>query len=299
MIGKVAPLAVAMGLLAAAGVARADSDVHGQFRSTMDSTFGTGNWRVTGGYRTQARENQLRAQGALTVAPGRISQHSLGSWRRPGAYDVVVDGVDPFSAAAKLREAGAPFRTIFAEGAHGSQGPHLHISPYSGAGLAVSRGPPGLPWRVANPTPAQLALAALGERARQGDAAAQFEFGQLHARGVNGAPLSLVAAYVWTAIAAANPATPPDMRADAEQGLTMLATRMTADELFDARQFAPVSGAAGGGNVSGLVVARPQGSESMRVARVAGDAVVIRVAQPACTAMAQVPCGGRAQSPVR
>jgi hypothetical protein len=296
---KLAPLAVAIGVLAAAGGARADDDVHAQFHSTMDSVFGAGGWRITGGYRTQARENELRAQGALTVAPGRISRHSHGTRARPGAYDVVVDGVSPFSAAAKLRKANAPFRTIFPEGRHGSQGAHLHIDPYAGGRSVASHEPPGIPWRVANPTPAQLALAALYERAKQGDAAAQLEFGVLHAQGAKGASQNLVAAYVWTALAAANPASSLEMRTQAEHGLTTLATRMTADEMFDAKLFLPAPGADDAGQAVGFVVARPREAQGVRVAQVEGKLMPVSTAQPACAALAKASCGVGAQTPVR
>ena len=96
------------------------------FRSTMDQVFGPGRWRQTSGYRSQAEEDGLRRQGAGTVAPGRISHHSIGGPGSPGAYDAVVDSMSPETAAAKLRGAGG-FSRVVAEGAHGVQGPHLHI----------------------------------------------------------------------------------------------------------------------------------------------------------------------------
>ena len=97
------------------------------FQATMDRVFGPGRWRQTSGYRSQAAENALRRQGAGTVAPGRISLHSVGGADAPGAYDAVVDRMSVAGAAAKLRQSGATFSRVVAEGAHGGQGPHLHI----------------------------------------------------------------------------------------------------------------------------------------------------------------------------
>ncbi|MDZ4374578.1 MAG: hypothetical protein U1C74_24590, partial [Phenylobacterium sp.] len=114
-----------------AAPAAAQSSAHARFSAIMDQVFGPGTWRMTGGYRTPAREDQLRAQGAATVRPGRLSHHSLGSPDAPGAYDLVVNGMSPHEAAARLRRAGAPFARYQPKGAHGSQGPHLHLEPYS------------------------------------------------------------------------------------------------------------------------------------------------------------------------
>jgi hypothetical protein len=97
------------------------------FHSTMDRVFGPGRWRQTSGYRTQAQEDALRRQGAGTVAPGRVSRHSIGGVDAPGAYDAVVDSMPLGSAAARLKRAGGGFSRVLAEGAHGGQGPHLHI----------------------------------------------------------------------------------------------------------------------------------------------------------------------------
>jgi hypothetical protein len=99
----------------------------GDFQATMDQVFGPGRWRKTSGYRTQAQENALRRQGAGTVAPGRISFHSIGAPDAPSAYDAVVVGMSPASAAAKLKRVGGPFTRVLAEGAHGPQGAHLHL----------------------------------------------------------------------------------------------------------------------------------------------------------------------------
>ena len=99
----------------------------GDFQATMDQVFGEGRWRLTSGYRTEAQENALRRQGAGAVAPGHISLHSVGGADAPGAYDAVVDRMSPAAAAAKLKAAGVGFSRVLAEGAHGSQGAHLHI----------------------------------------------------------------------------------------------------------------------------------------------------------------------------
>jgi hypothetical protein len=104
------------------------ADASGEdFAATMDRVFGQGRWRQTGGYRTRAQENALRRQGAGTVAPGHVSLHSVGDPDSPGAYDAVVDHMSPSQAAAKLRRSGAAFSRVVAEGAHGPQGPHLHV----------------------------------------------------------------------------------------------------------------------------------------------------------------------------
>ena len=109
------------------------------FRSTMDQVFGPGRWRQTSGYRSQAEEDALRRQGAGTVAPGRISLHSIGGPDLPGAYDAVVDSMSAETAAAKLRRAGGGFSRVVAEGAHGGQGPHLHIELTSARTRAAAR----------------------------------------------------------------------------------------------------------------------------------------------------------------
>jgi len=237
-LGVRSVFAAGIALAVLANGAKAEEYTHERFRATMNSVFGSGNWRVTGGYRTQARENELRAQGALTVRPGAISRHSIGTPDAPGAYDVVIDGLSPYTAALKLRRAGAPFRTIFAEGAHGSQGPHLHVDPYSGVLKGFATPFRGLEWKVANPTPAQLAIAQLRKQADQGDVDAQLELGQIYASG-RIERKSLVEAYVWMALAASNAAAPPQTRQAAEQALGTIARNMSPDEILDARQFLP------------------------------------------------------------
>ena len=99
------------------------------FQSKMDRVFGPGGWRETSGYRSEAREDELRREGAGTVPAGQISHHSMGSPDAPGAYDVVVPGMSTEGAAAKLRDSGETFSRVLAERSHGSQGSHLHIEP--------------------------------------------------------------------------------------------------------------------------------------------------------------------------
>ena len=95
----------------------------------MDRVFGAGRWRETSGYRSLAKEEELRRQGAGTVPAGRRSHHSLGGPNSPGAYDLVVIGMSPRRAAAKLTHASEQLSRVIAEGPHGGQGPHLHVEP--------------------------------------------------------------------------------------------------------------------------------------------------------------------------
>lgn len=136
-------LAAGLMALCAAAAASAQSpavaDKGASVRSALDQTFGAGRWRETSGYRSRAREDELRREGAGTVPAGRVSHHSMGSATAPGAYDVVVDGVPTAVAAARLERASAGFSRVIAEGAHGREGPHLHIEP--GAALAAGAAP--------------------------------------------------------------------------------------------------------------------------------------------------------------
>jgi hypothetical protein len=101
-------------------------------KSTMDKVFGAGAWRETGGYRSQAREDELRRQGAGTVPIGQISHHSMGTPDAPGAYDIVVPGMSTETAATKLQSSSDDFSRVFAERSHGAQGSHLHVEPKAG-----------------------------------------------------------------------------------------------------------------------------------------------------------------------
>jgi hypothetical protein len=215
----------------------ASSDINGRarFRLVMDSVFGAGKWRETGGYRTPERENELRAQGALTVPPGVLSRHSMGHPDAPGAYDLVVEGVSPDQAAERLRRAGAPFRML-AEGAHGTQGPHLHVEPGSAGGKAASRRAPGVEWLVKDATPAEQRVIALHDRSEQGDADAQLRLGRLYAQGRE-APKDPIAAFVWTALAAGNATADDATRADAARLLAEFAASMKPQDLAQARRF--------------------------------------------------------------
>ena len=116
--------------------ARAARATAGDFHATMDQVFGEGRWRETSGFRSQAQENALRRAGAGTVAPGRISYHSVGAPDAPGAYDAVVASMSVANAAAKLKKAGVPFHRVLAERAHGREGPHLHVELISNTGPA-------------------------------------------------------------------------------------------------------------------------------------------------------------------
>ncbi|HEY3813049.1 MAG TPA: hypothetical protein VGL66_07465 [Caulobacteraceae bacterium] len=98
-----------------------------RLHAALDRAFGAGKWRVTSGYRSEALENQLRAMGAGTVPVGAISHHSMGTPDAPGAYDVVVEGMDQSVAAQVLRNTDPGFSRILFEGAHGPEGAHLHI----------------------------------------------------------------------------------------------------------------------------------------------------------------------------
>jgi hypothetical protein len=114
--------------LAEMGAATHGSPVE-RFRAMMDRVFGAGRWRETSGYRSLAQEDALRRQGAGTVPLGQRSHHSMGRPDAPGAYDIVVDGMSPQLAVAKLKRAREQIARVVAEAAHGNQGPHLHVEP--------------------------------------------------------------------------------------------------------------------------------------------------------------------------
>jgi hypothetical protein len=229
-----------------AGGALAQESAGARFGTIMDSAFGPGAWRMTGGYRSPERENELRVQGALTVPPGVLSRHSMGGPGAPGAYDLVVSGLSPAAAAARLRQVNAPFRKYFAEGAHGTQGAHLHLEPHvfdlSGAAAApVTRRLPSV-YTLVDPTPGELAFARLHAAASEGDPALQLQVARAYAEG-RGVPRDRVPAFIWTAMAATNETASPQVRRDAELALALLARSMTASEVERARRFVRVGDA--------------------------------------------------------
>ncbi len=93
------------------------------FDSEVDGALGKGKWKATGDYRSPQREDQLRAQGAGTVAPGRMSNHSRGAPDAPGAHDLVAN--DPRAVDRLRRLPGV--KDAFYEGHKGSQGGHIHV----------------------------------------------------------------------------------------------------------------------------------------------------------------------------
>jgi hypothetical protein len=111
------------------------------FRSTLDEVLGPGGWRETSGYRSRAREDELRREGAGTVPRGVLSHHSMGTPDAPGAYDIVVRGMSQRQAAGLLRSSGAGFSRVVSEGAHGREGAHLHIEMASASAPLREPGP--------------------------------------------------------------------------------------------------------------------------------------------------------------
>lgn len=243
-LAKAALLAAALGALA--GPAAGQEMTQARFGAVMDRVFGPGAWRMTGGYRTPERENQLRAQGAMTVRPGGVSRHSLGHPGAPGAFDLVVNGMSPFAAAQRLREAGAPFARYQPKGAHGTQGPHLHLEPFG-------FGPVGQPrFQVASvakpeaaegrtrsvtlimPQPSAGSASALRQElarlqadAREQDPEAQLELGRIYTLGYL-APRDFETALRWLEAAARNPLADPDTQASAAAGVAEVASLIEA-----------------------------------------------------------------------
>jgi hypothetical protein len=248
---------IAAALAAAAAPAAAQEMTHSRFAAVMDSVFGRGAWRMTGGYRTPEREDQLRAQGAMTVRPGGLSRHSLGRPGAPGAFDLVVDGLSPYEAARRLQAAGAPFARYQPKGAHGTQGPHLHLEPYGFGPL-----PGGVRFQTASlprPAPAQepdrparavtivmpaasarsLAsarqeLSRLEAEAEQGGAAAQLELGRAYAFGYV-ARRDFTAALRWLDAATGNPGAAAAVRAEAAALADQVAALLDAERGEPAR----------------------------------------------------------------
>lgn len=245
--------AIAAGLSLHAAPASAGEMTRERFAAIMDAAFGRGAWRMTGGYRTPERENELRAQGAMTVRPGGLSRHSLGDADAPGAFDLVVDGMSPYEAADRLRSAGAPFARYQPKGAHGTQGPHLHLEPYgfgpipvAGVQLASLTGPSVKAAKPADDIrmrPVTLILPALGAQgaaalrqefarlragAEQDRADAQLELGRAYAFGYL-APRDFALAKTWLQAAARNPDADPQTRDDALTELAEVSALLEAE----------------------------------------------------------------------
>lgn len=243
-----------------AAPASAEQMTHERFAAVMDNVFGPGAWRMTGGYRTPQRENELRAQGAMTVRPGGVSRHSLGRPGAPGAYDVVVNGMSPYEAANRLRAAGAPFARYQPKGAHGTQGPHLHLEPH-GFGQApvfhlasASASKPQVADEgrarsvtIAMPAPSPRSMAAArGELARfradaaAGDPEAQLELARALALGYV-APRNFAEAHAWLVAVLENTLAEPDTRAAAADGLAMVTPLLEAEKAQRSAQYATLS----------------------------------------------------------
>ena len=242
-----------------AGPALAQGMTEAKFASYMDGVFGRGAWRMTGGYRTPEREDQLRAQGAMTVRPGGLSRHSLGRPGAPGAFDLVVDGMSPAAAAERLRRAGAPFARYQPKGTHGTQGPHLHLEPYgfgapSGPRFQMassSRSPkvqaePGrsLAVTIHMPAPSAGSLAAARDElsrlragAMQHNAEAQLELGRAYSLGYI-VPRDFEEAQSWLAAAADNADAAPETHAEAEAALAEVTALLEAERAQQPARYA-------------------------------------------------------------
>lgn len=245
---RAAAAAALVALSLPASSAAAGELTRARFAAIMDSTFGAGTWRMTGGYRTPQREDELRAQGAMTVRPGGLSRHSLGRPDAPGAYDLVVDGMSPYEAADRLRQAGAPFARYQPKGTHGTQGPHLHLEPYGfgpalGAGVRVaSFDKPATPagdTRMRSvtlmlPAPSAREAAATRQelaRLRAGAAAnlaeAQLELGRAYSLGYI-VQRDFATAQSWLQAASDNPAADPQTRSEAAAELAEVTALLEA-----------------------------------------------------------------------
>jgi TPR repeat protein len=200
---------------------------HARFTALMDAVFGPSTWRETGGFRTAKRENELRALGALTVAEGARSAHSIGKPEAPGAYDLVVKGLSPDQAARKLRVSKAPLKVIFPEAAHGAEGPHLHVEPFSiSFDTAPARGKAGAP----APSRVEEAANWLRNAAAQGHPGAQLWMGRLYVRpGAPAAELGL--ANLWFTRVAGNPRADAATRREAKDAQTKLKHALKSTQL--------------------------------------------------------------------
>jgi TPR repeat protein len=199
---------------------------HARFTALMDSVFGPAAWRETGGFRTAKRENELRALGALTVAQGATSAHSIGKPEAPGAYDLVVNGLSPEQAAKKLRASKAPLKVIFPEAAHGDEGPHLHVEPIS---INLETAPGGQAMAV-DPERVEQAADWLRGAAAEGNAGAQLWMGRFFARPSAPAEERALAG-LWFTRAAGNPKADAATRKQANEALAKLKPASKPTEL--------------------------------------------------------------------
>ncbi|MBU1516254.1 MAG: hypothetical protein KKE02_12875 [Alphaproteobacteria bacterium] len=263
-MAKAALAGALLSLLASPAPAQALTEA--KFASLMNTVFGQGSWRMTGGYRTPEREDQLRAQGAMTVRPGGTSRHSLGRPGAPGAFDLVVDGMSPGEAAERLRRAGAPFARYQPKGTHGDQGPHLHLEPYgfglpSGGGArfqVASSASPKVEAKAGRaqavtiimPTASAGSLAAargelnrLRERALQGRVEAQIELGQAYALGYI-VTRDFAEAQSWLARAADNADADPETRIAALAVLNQVTTLLETERQQQPTRYAKLKASA-------------------------------------------------------
>ena len=242
-----------------AGPALAQEITEAKFASLMNTVFGEGAWRMTGGYRTPQREDQLRAQGAMTVRPGGISRHSLGRPGAPGAFDLVVNGMSPGEAAERLRRAGAPFARYQPKGTHGTQGPHLHLEPYgfgaapgprfqmassSGSSKAQADAGRSLAVTIHMPAPSAGSLAAARDElsrlragAMQHSAEAQLELGRAYSLGYI-VPRDFAEAQSWLATAVDNADADAETHAEAEAALAEVTVLLEAERAQQPARYA-------------------------------------------------------------
>jgi TPR repeat protein len=128
------------------------------------------------------------------------------------------------------------FRRLLPEGAHGTQGPHLHVEPQGAGAASPGVRPAGPAWTVAAPTPAEAAVTRLRQAAVAGDVGAQLALADVYEQG-RAAPKDLVAAYVWAATASENGRASPAERGTAAQHLAALRAKMAAADVRRAHQF--------------------------------------------------------------
>jgi hypothetical protein len=176
----------------------------------------------------------------------------LGGQDNPGAYDIVVPGLSPATAAERLRAVDAPFSRYLAEGPHGTQGAHLHVemasSSQTGAGDGVHSS-----ILVTRLTEAQMAVNRLSQDALQGAPQSQLALAQAYLEG-NGVRADPVAAYIWFGMAASNAAAGLELRQSASEAQTAVAARLTPAQVAGARRFVGEPQSAGR---CGAAVAQP------------------------------------------